>query len=129
MEVGDEKADVVALNLLPPEDHEVLGPPHHEPHELVTQQLLDVVGLFDGDRNSDRVDAWLYQDPFLLVPGDNHWVEEELGRLLDLNLRLVVPLHLLTGEVLQTHGGLQRPLDTQQVGLQGVGHHSAIVVS
>ena len=101
VEVRDEEADVVALNLLPPEDDEVLCSPHHETHELVTQKFLDVVSLFDGDRNSNRVNAWLYQDPFLLVPGDDHGVEEELWRLLDLDLWLVVSLHLLTGEVLR----------------------------
>ena len=128
VEVCDEKADIVTLNLLPPQDYKVLGSPHHKTHELVTQKFLDVVSLFDGDRNSNRVNAWLYQDPFLLVPGDDHRVEEEHWRLLDLNLRLVVSLNLLAGEVLQTHGGLQGPLDTQQVGLQGVGHHSVIVI-
>ena len=37
VEVGDEKADVISLDLLPPEDDEVLRPPHHKSHELVAQ--------------------------------------------------------------------------------------------
>ena len=37
VEVGDEKADVISLDLLPPEDDKVLRPPHHESHELVAQ--------------------------------------------------------------------------------------------
>ena len=45
VEVGDEEADVVPLDRLPPQDHKVFRPPHHEAHELVTQQSLDLVGL------------------------------------------------------------------------------------
>ena len=37
VEVGDEEANVVSLDLLPPEDDKVLRPPHHESHELVAQ--------------------------------------------------------------------------------------------
>ena len=51
VEVGDEEADVVTLDLLPPQDDEVLRPSHHESHELVAEQLLYVVGLLDGDGN------------------------------------------------------------------------------
>ena len=51
VEVGDEEADVVTLDLLPPQDDEVLRPPHHESHELVAEQLLYVVGLLDGNGN------------------------------------------------------------------------------
>ena len=125
VKVGDEEADVVALDLLPPQDHEVLRSPHHEAHELVAKQLLDVIRLFDCDRDPDRVDAGLYQDPLLLVPGHDDRVEEKLWRFLDLDLGLVVPLHLLAGEVLQTHGGLQSPLDTQQIRFQCIGHLEA----
>ena len=80
----------------------------------LTQKFLNVVGLFDGDRNSNRVNARLYQDPFLLVPGDDHRVEEELWGLLDLDLRLVVSLHLLTGEVLRRKELSPRILWTRQ---------------
>ena len=51
VKVGDEKADVVALNFLPPQDDKVFRPPHHESHELVAEQLLYIVGLLDGDGN------------------------------------------------------------------------------
>ena len=59
VEVGDEKADVVALNLLPPQDDEVLRAAHHEPHELVAEQLLHVVRLLDCYRDPHRVNARL----------------------------------------------------------------------
>ena len=49
VEVGDQEADVVTLDLLPPQDDKVLRPPHHETHELVAQQLLYVICLLDGD--------------------------------------------------------------------------------
>ena len=84
----------------------------------------------------NRVDTWLNENSLLLIPGDNHRVQQQLRGLLnlwggqlnlcakskkkptDLNLWLVVPLHLLTGEVLQAHGGLQGALHADQVGLQ-----------
>ena len=51
VEVGDQEADVVTLDLLPPQDDEVLRAAHHEAHELVAEQLLHVVRLFDCDRD------------------------------------------------------------------------------
>ena len=107
------------LNLLPSENDKVLGPPHHEPGELVGQQLLYLVRLLDGDRDPDGVDGGLDEDPLLLVPGDDDGVEQHLRRLLHLDLGLVVALHLLRGEVLQAHGRLQRALHRKQVRLQG----------
>ena len=54
-----EEPDVVALDLLPAQDDKIFGSPHHESHELVAEQLLDLVGLLDRDRHADGVDAWL----------------------------------------------------------------------
>ena len=51
VEVGDEEADVVTLDLLPPQDDEVLRAAHHEAHELVAEQLLHVIRLLDRDRD------------------------------------------------------------------------------
>ena len=52
VKVSDEEADVVTLDLLPPQDDEVLGAAHHEPHELVAEQLLHVVRLLDCYRDT-----------------------------------------------------------------------------
>ena len=49
VKVGDEEADVITLDLLPPQDDKVLSTAHHEPHELVAEQLLHVVRLLDCD--------------------------------------------------------------------------------
>ena len=51
VEVRDEEADVVTINLLPPKNYKVLCPPHHEPHEFVTQQLLYFISLFNSNGN------------------------------------------------------------------------------
>ena len=59
VKVGDKEADVIAFNLLPPQDDKVLGAAHHEPHELVAEQLLHVVRLLDCYRDPHGVDAWL----------------------------------------------------------------------
>ena len=124
VKVGDEKADVVALNFLPPQDDKVFCPPHHESHEHLAQEGVDIVQLLDGNGHPHRVDAGLDHDRFLLIPGDDDRVEQKLRALPDLDLRLVVSFNLLTGEVLHTHGRLQRPLHTDQVGVQCVGHLS-----
>lgn len=47
VEVGDQEADIVALDWLPSQNNEVLGSHHHEAGELVTQDLLDLVGLLN----------------------------------------------------------------------------------
>lgn len=47
VEVRDEKADVVALDGFPSQNNEVLGSHHDEAGELVTQDLLDLVGLLN----------------------------------------------------------------------------------
>ena len=49
VEVCDEKADVIALDLLPPQDDKVLRPPHHESHEHLAEQRVDIVQLLDGN--------------------------------------------------------------------------------
>ena len=124
VKVGDEETDVIALNFLSPQDDKVLRPSHHESHEHLAQEGVDIVQLLDGDGHPHGVDAGLYHDPLFLIPGDDDGVEQELRTLLDLHLRLVVSLHPLTGEVLHTHCRLQRPLHTDQVGVQCVGHLS-----
>ena len=45
VKVCDEKADVIALDLLSPQDDKVLCTPHHESHEHLAQQGVDVVQL------------------------------------------------------------------------------------
>jgi len=44
------------LNRLTPEYVEVLGPHHHEAHELLTQDLFDGIRLLDADADTQRVD-------------------------------------------------------------------------
>jgi hypothetical protein len=51
--------DVVSFNLFSSEDDEIFCSSHHESHKFVAQQLLDLVGLLDGDRHADRVYARL----------------------------------------------------------------------
>ena len=54
-----------------------------------------IADLLDSDGHSDGVDRPLDEDALLVVPRDDHGVEEELLRGADLHLRLVVPLHHL----------------------------------
>lgn len=83
------------LDFLSSENDEIFCPSHHESHELVTQKLFDLVSLFDGDGDPNGVDGRFDQNAFLLVSGNDHRIEDQLGRLLDLDFWLVVSLHLL----------------------------------
>lgn len=47
VEVCDQEADVVALDGFPSQNDKVLGSHHDEAGELVTQDLLDLVGLLN----------------------------------------------------------------------------------
>jgi len=95
VEVGDEKTDVVALHWFPPQDEEVLCSHHHETHEFMAQNLLDLICLLDSDADSDRVDGALDQNLLLVVAADDHRLEEQLFTTPDFHLRLVVSLHHL----------------------------------
>lgn len=59
MEIRNEEGDVVPCYWFSPQDDKVLRSLHHEPSELVAEHALNFVGLFDADRESDRVDGWL----------------------------------------------------------------------
>ena len=55
------------LHRLASEDDEVFSAHHHEPHELMAEDLLDLVGLLDGDADANRVDGRLDEHSLLLV--------------------------------------------------------------
>lgn len=78
MEVGDVGADVVALHWFPAEDEEVLRPHHHEAHELVAQNLVDLVSRIDGTAETHGVDGALQEDLLLLVSADGHRQQQPL---------------------------------------------------
>ena len=75
VKIGDEKADIIALNLLSPQDDKVLGSSHHESHEHLAEQGVDIIQLLNGDGDPDRVDAGLYHDLLLLIPRDDDGVK------------------------------------------------------
>ena len=52
----------------------------------MAEELFDVVGLLDGDGDADGVDGGLDEDALLLVPGDDHRVQQRLLRLPHLKL-------------------------------------------
>lgn len=54
--VCDEEGDVVAWYGLATEDNEAVGALGHEAGELVSEYVLDVVGLLDADGEAERVD-------------------------------------------------------------------------
>lgn len=50
---------------LPPQNDEAFRSDHHEPRELVAQDLLDFIGLLDLDAHSDGIDGRFDQDAFI----------------------------------------------------------------
>ena len=52
----------------------MLGSHHHKPHEFVAEQLLNLIGLFDGDADADGIDGALDQHSLLFIPTDDHRV-------------------------------------------------------
>lgn len=107
VEVSDQEANVIALYRFPPQNEEVLSSHHHESHELVAKDLLDLISLFDSNADSDRIDGSFDQNLLLVITADHHRLKQQLLTAPDLHLRLVVTLHHLRGKVLQTEGSLQ----------------------
>ena len=52
VKIGDKKADIVTLNLLSPQDDKVLRSSHHESHEHLAEEGVDIVQLLDGNGHS-----------------------------------------------------------------------------
>lgn len=122
VEVGDEEADVIALNRFPPQDEEVLCSHHHEPHKFMAEDLLNLIGLFDSNADSHGVYRPLDQDLLLVIAAYDHRLQQKLFAAPNLHLRLVVSLHHLRGEVLQTQGCLKSGAHCIQVGSQCCRH-------
>ena len=78
VEVGNEEGNVVAFDGLSPQDNEVLGTHHHEPGELMTEDFFDLVGLFNGNTDSDRIHRCLDENALLLVTRDHYWIQDKL---------------------------------------------------
>lgn len=122
VEVGDEEADVVALNWFPPQDEEILRSHHHKAHEFMAQNLFNLICLLDSDADADRVDGALDQNLLPVIAADDHRLEQQLLATPYFHLGLVVALHYLGGEVLQAERGLQGGTHSVEVRTQGRRH-------
>ena len=60
-----------------PQNHKTLRPLHHEPRELVTQNPLNFIRLFNPDADPDRVHRGFNKHPFIFVSGDCEGIEED----------------------------------------------------
>lgn len=80
VEVGDEERDIVSLDGLTTQDDEGLRALGQEAHELLGQQLLQLIGLLNSNRDSQRVDGSLDQNSLLSSTSDDDRVQQEFGR-------------------------------------------------
>lgn len=89
-----------------------------EASELVNQNVLNLVGLLDLDRHTDRVDGRLDKHPLVLVSGDGQGRQQHFGRALGLDLRNVVSFGRLRGKVAEGQAGRQAASDCLEVGAE-----------
>jgi len=58
MEIRDQERNIVSGNRLSPKHDKAFGAYSHEPSEFMTQDLFDLVCLFNFDGKADGVDRW-----------------------------------------------------------------------
>ena len=66
------------LHRLPPQDEEIFCSHHHEAHELVAEDLLDLISLFNSDADTHGVNGALYQNLFFVISADDDWLQQQL---------------------------------------------------
>ena len=118
MEVSDQETDVIALNRLSSEDEEVLSPHHHEPHELLAKDLLNLIRLLNGNGYTNGVYRGLDLDFFLLVSADDERGQQKLLTTPPFDFGLVVSLDNLALEVLDTKRGVEGGPNGLQIWLE-----------
>ena len=65
---------------LPPKNDKILSATSEESSQLVRQNPLDIIGLFDFDADADRVDRRFNQHLFVFSTGDVHWIQHDFRR-------------------------------------------------
>ena len=65
---------------LPPKNDKILSATSEESSQLVRQNPLDIIGLFDFDADADRVDRRFNQHLFVFITGDVHWIQHDFRR-------------------------------------------------
>jgi hypothetical protein len=121
MKVGDQERDVISLDRFPPQDVKRLCSLGQEAGELVNQYMLNLICLLDLDAYPHAIDAGLDIDALVLVARYGQRVQDDFGGARGFDLRHVVPLRGLGGEVGQREGGREGGPDALQVRAQGLG--------
>ena len=80
VEVGDEERDIISLNSLTTQDDEGLSTLGQEAHELLGEQLLQLISLLNSNRDSQRVDGALNQNSLLRSTRDDDRVQQKFRR-------------------------------------------------
>ena len=104
VEIGYEEADVVAFHGFSPQNKEMLRALHHEPHELLAQNLLDLIGLLHRNADADGVNGSFDQDLFFFIPTHNHWSQQQFFAARHFDFRLVMSFYDLGVEIFKAHG-------------------------
>ena len=69
------------LYRFPPEHNEIFSSHHHKPHELVAQNLFNLISLFDGNTDTNRIDWSLNEHLFFFISGYHDWIQEQFFAL------------------------------------------------
>jgi hypothetical protein len=115
---GREVGRGTNLDGLSAEDEEGLGSLGQESGEFVDQDVFYLIGLLDLYADADAVDARFNEDSFVVVSRNGQGVQQGLGGCGGFDLRDVVSLSHLGGEVGERQSGSQRRADALEVGPQ-----------
>lgn len=79
------------------------------------QYVFDLVCLLDLDTYTDAIDAWLDQNPLVLVPGDGQGIKKDFLGAGGLDLGNIVSFRCLRGKVGKGEGSGEGGADALQI--------------
>lgn len=115
------------LYRLPPQNNKSLRSLHKEASEFVRQDALDLIGLFNLDRETNAVDTRLNEHLFVFVASNDERRQQHLFGCSAFHLWLIMPLNILRGEIVQCQCSRQCGPHTLKIRTQGIAHDDLLV--
>lgn len=117
-----EETDVVTFDCFSTENDEIFRPHHHKAHKFFAQNPLDVVRLFDGNTDTNRIDRTFDENFFPFVATDEYRRQKELFARSHFDFGFVMPFDDLRREIVKAHGGVKGVPHGGQIGAQSRRH-------